>query len=68
MIDLNARMHESVAKVRSYGYWVSYGGLLVMLVSVLTFIIEFMRLIHISKLPGIKGSHDDPQQLEDQLN
>ncbi len=61
MIDLNARLHESTEKVRSYGYWVSYGGLTVMIVSILTFIIEFLRLIHVSKLPGIRGGHTDPQ-------
>lgn len=60
MIDLNARLNESVTKARHYGYWVSYGGLGVMIVSIITFFIEFMRLMHVSRLPGVRGGHTDP--------
>lgn len=65
MIDLRARLKESVASVRTYGQWVSYGGLLVMIGSVLTFILEFMRLMHISRLPGIRAGHTSSEELEE---
>lgn len=50
MIDLNKRMHESVDKVHYYGSWLTYGGLVVIIASILTFIVEFMRLANISRM------------------
>ena len=53
MIDLNRRMDESVGKVQFYGKWTSYGGLVVIIASILTFIVEFMRMVHIARIPAI---------------
>jgi len=39
-----------------------------MIGSILTFIVEFMRLIHISRLPGIRGGHMSSAELEEELD
>jgi len=67
MIDLNSRLIESVERVRKTGRWVSFGGMLVMIGSVLTFLLEFMRLMHISRLPHMEKEHLSSQELEDEL-
>lgn len=65
MIDLRAQLNKTVSKVRFYGSWVTYGGLVVMIASVLVFIIEFMRLFHIMKMPALKSTREaDVEQLE----
>ena len=61
-------MEESVAKVKFYGSWITYGGLAVIIGSILTFLIEFMRMVHIARFPGIRGDHANLQELEEQLN
>ena len=69
MIDLRARLTESVTKVRFYGSWLTYGGLVVIIASVLTFIIEFMRMVHIARMPALKSTKEaDIEQLEKQLD
>ena len=57
MIDLNRRMDESVNKVQFYGSWLTYGGLVVMVASTITFIFEFMRMMHIARMPTIQAGH-----------
>jgi len=53
MIDLNKRMHESLNKVHYYGSWLTYGGLVVMLASILIFVVEFMKLMKISRMASV---------------
>ena len=50
MIDLNQRLNESVRKVNFYGSWLTWGGMVVMVASVLVFIVEFMRMAHIMRM------------------
>ena len=65
MIDLRARLKETVGKVRFYGSWVTYGGLVVIIASILVFIIEFMRLFHIMRMPTLQSTKAaDVVQLE----
>ena len=68
MIDLRQRLKESVSSVQSYGQWVSYGGLVVMVGSVVIFFIEFMKMIHIARLPGVKGSGVSSAEVEEELD
>ena len=69
MIDLRHRLNESVTKVRFYGSWLTYGGLVVIIAALITFIIEFMRMMHIARMPTLKsGREADVEQLEMQLD
>lgn len=62
-------MEESMRKVSSYGSWTTYGGLIVMVASILTFFVEFMRMFHIARLQGIAGQgHADVEMLESKLD
>ena len=58
MIDLRARLNESLTKVRFYGSWLTYGGLVVIVASILTFLIEFMRMLHIARMPALKSTKE----------
>ena len=64
MIDLKSRLDESVQKVRKYGSWVSYGGLVVMIASAVMFIVEFIRMMNIMRLPGLENGHVKMEDLE----
>ena len=66
MIDLNRRMDASVRKVTVYGSWLTNGGLLVIVASIITFIVEFLRLMHAARIPNIKGD-DQVIRLEAEL-
>ena len=68
MIDLKSRLDESVQKVRKYGSWVSYGGLVVMIASAVMFIVEFIRMMNIMRLPGLENGHVKMEDLEAQLS
>ena len=52
-MDLGKRLEESVRKVQFYGYWLTYGGLAVIVASILAFVIEFMRMVHIARMPTL---------------
>ena len=70
MLDLNSRMNASVAKARKSGKWTSYGGLIVIIVSIITFIIEFLKMMHIARF-GIIKTHDgkvDVKELEVEID
>ena len=49
MIDLKERMNESVKQVHFYGCWLTYGGLVVILASIIGFIYEFMQMVSIAR-------------------
>ena len=67
MIDLKGRLTETMAQVKFYGSWLTYGGLVIIVASILTFIVEFLRLTHFARLPQLKGD-DKMGQLEDKLD
>ena len=46
---LNILLEEPRKKVLQYGKYVFYGGILVMCISFITFIVQFTKLYHISK-------------------
>lgn len=48
---MQRKMEESLRKVQLYGNWLTYGGLLVIVASIATFIVEFLRMMHIARLP-----------------
>ena len=58
MIDLRSRLDESVTKVRYHGSFLTYGGLLVIIASIITFIVEFMRMAHIARMPTLKSTRE----------
>ena len=68
MIDLNKRLDESVNKVHFYGSWLTYGGLAVIVASIFTFLLEFMRMVHIARMPSVSAGHADLEQLETKLD
>lgn len=51
MLDMQKRMEASLRKVQFYGNWLTYGGLFVIIASIITFIVEFLRMMHIARLP-----------------
>ena len=67
MIDLNRRLENSVTKVRYYGTWLTYGGLLVIIASIFTFIVEFIRMANIMRIPNIKTGSSSMEQLEAEM-
>ena len=67
MIDLKGRLTETMAQVKFYGSWLTYGGLVIIVASILTFIVEFLRLTHFARLPQLKGDNK-MGQLEDKLD
>ena len=55
-------------KVHLYGTYLQYGGVFVIIAACLTLYVEFVRLVHISKLPDIHQKiGDDPEKNEELL-
>ena len=68
MIDFNKRLDESVTKTSFYGKWMTWGGLVVILASIATFIIEFMKMVSIARMPNVSMGKADLEKLETQLD
>ena len=65
MIDLNRRLNEKVLKTRKYGFWVANGGLVVIFASLVSFVVELLRLVHVARMPQIKSGSNDMHKLQE---
>ena len=58
---MNSRTENARLKVQYYARYTHYGGCLVFLCAIITFIVEFARLLHISRY----HKHDSSWVIED---
>ena len=68
---MNSKVEHYRSNVQHYGRYTYYGGCLVFLVSIMTFIVELARLSHISRYHKYDSSwvvEDDPTPEKNELN